>query len=367
VLPFEVRGQDEGAEYVGRAFAESLAAVLAEVDELDVVESRESAARVLTGTLTREGEEIQAAVRLIDAEHDDTTVWLLDVRSDGDSLSSLASGVARRVVDALDVVPPDLYEYIDDVALGPEIAASPLAARVDDARRRGDIPELVEASLALSERYGDEPTPHVLNAWALMRAWDADPSGETLARLKDRLVALQRVDPPSPYDELIRAYVYRSSGEPDQARTLYSQVLARGDLSTGARSWALRQRSLAALQVGDAAAARRDAEQAVALDPSSALNLVALSKALETLKLIDAAAESVGIECTTEAAGSSTRTDADSIHLSRTGVATAVVSIPLRYMHSPVELVELADVEATIAVIAATALRLEADQTLARW
>jgi putative aminopeptidase FrvX len=83
--------------------------------------------------------------------------------------------------------------------------------------------------------------------------------------------------------------------------------------------------------------------------------------------LIDAAAESVGIECTTEAAGSSTRTDADSIHLSRTGVATAVVSIPLRYMHSPVELVELADVEATIAVIAAMALRLEADQTLVRW
>jgi putative aminopeptidase FrvX len=83
--------------------------------------------------------------------------------------------------------------------------------------------------------------------------------------------------------------------------------------------------------------------------------------------LIDAAAESVGIECTTEAAGSSTRTDADSIHLSRTGVATAVVSIPLRYMHSPVELVELADVEATIDVIAAMALRLEADQALARW
>jgi endoglucanase len=83
--------------------------------------------------------------------------------------------------------------------------------------------------------------------------------------------------------------------------------------------------------------------------------------------LIDAAAESVGIECTTEAAGSATRTDADSIHLSRTGVATAVVSIPLRYMHSPVELVELGDVEATIAVIAAMALRLEADQTLARW
>jgi putative aminopeptidase FrvX len=83
--------------------------------------------------------------------------------------------------------------------------------------------------------------------------------------------------------------------------------------------------------------------------------------------LLDEAAESVGIECTTEAAGSATRTDADSIHLSRGGVPTAVVSIPLRYMHSPVELVELGDVEATIAVIAAMALRLEADQALTRW
>jgi putative aminopeptidase FrvX len=36
-------------------------------------------------------------------------------------------------------------------------------------------------------------------------------------------------------------------------------------------------------------------------------------------------------------------------------------------MHSPVEMVELADVEAVIAVIAGMALRLEADQKLSRW
>jgi putative aminopeptidase FrvX len=83
--------------------------------------------------------------------------------------------------------------------------------------------------------------------------------------------------------------------------------------------------------------------------------------------LLDEAAESVGIDCTTEAAGGPTRTDADVVHMSRAGVPTAVVSIPLRYMHSPVEMVELADVEATIAVIAAMALRLEADRPLARW
>jgi putative aminopeptidase FrvX len=83
--------------------------------------------------------------------------------------------------------------------------------------------------------------------------------------------------------------------------------------------------------------------------------------------LIDEAAREEGIECATEAAGRHTGTDADVIHFSRIGVPTAVVSIPLRYMHSPVELVELDDVEATIRLLTAVALRLEADSTLARW
>jgi putative aminopeptidase FrvX len=84
-------------------------------------------------------------------------------------------------------------------------------------------------------------------------------------------------------------------------------------------------------------------------------------------QLLDEATEAEGIATKTEVAGRATHTDADSIHLSRRGVPTAVVSIPLRYMHSPVELVELADVEAAIALIAAFALRLEADTGLARW
>ena len=83
--------------------------------------------------------------------------------------------------------------------------------------------------------------------------------------------------------------------------------------------------------------------------------------------LLDAAAEAEGIECATEVAGGATHTDADSIHLSRAGVPTAVVSIPLRYMHSPVELVELEDVENVIRLITAMALRLDADQRLTRW
>ncbi|HEV2873601.1 MAG TPA: M20/M25/M40 family metallo-hydrolase [Thermoleophilaceae bacterium] len=83
--------------------------------------------------------------------------------------------------------------------------------------------------------------------------------------------------------------------------------------------------------------------------------------------LLDAAAADEGIDCTTEVTGASTHTDADVIHMSRNGIPTAVVSIPLRYMHSPVELVELADVEAVIRLIAAMAMRLEEDQALTRW
>jgi putative aminopeptidase FrvX len=83
--------------------------------------------------------------------------------------------------------------------------------------------------------------------------------------------------------------------------------------------------------------------------------------------LIDEAAREEGIECATEAAGRHTGTDADVIHFSRVGVPSAVVSIPLRYMHSPVELVELDDVEATIRLLTALALRLEGNSTLARW
>jgi putative aminopeptidase FrvX len=83
--------------------------------------------------------------------------------------------------------------------------------------------------------------------------------------------------------------------------------------------------------------------------------------------LLDEAAAAEGIDCATEVAGGATRTDADVVHMSRAGVPTALVSIPLRYMHSPVELVELEDVEKVIRLISAVALRLEPDQRLERW
>ncbi len=56
-------------------------------------------------------------------------------------------------------------------------------------------------------------------------------------------------------------------------------------------------------------------------------------------ELLHDTAEREGIPFTVEAIGRNTGTDADAVHLSRGGVPTALVSVPLRYMHSPVELV----------------------------
>jgi endoglucanase len=78
------------------------------------------------------------------------------------------------------------------------------------------------------------------------------------------------------------------------------------------------------------------------------------------------AAEAAGIAVTVESMGRGTGTDADAIHISRAGIPTGVVSVPLRYMHSPVELVALADVDAAAALIAAFAQRLAPGMSFGR-
>jgi endoglucanase len=75
-------------------------------------------------------------------------------------------------------------------------------------------------------------------------------------------------------------------------------------------------------------------------------------------ELLHETAEAQKIPFTVDATGRATGTDADAVHLSKAGVPTGVVSIPLRYMHSPVELVQLDDVTAAARLIAAFAQRL---------
>ena len=82
--------------------------------------------------------------------------------------------------------------------------------------------------------------------------------------------------------------------------------------------------------------------------------------------LLVEAAEAEGIPYSVAVPGRHSGTDADAIHFARAGVPCGLVSVPLRYMHSPVETVQLSDVEHAINLLAATVLRLDPEEDFRR-
>jgi putative aminopeptidase FrvX len=83
-------------------------------------------------------------------------------------------------------------------------------------------------------------------------------------------------------------------------------------------------------------------------------------------ELLYQAAEQEGMSFTVESTGRATGTDADAIHLSRAGIPSGLVSVPLRYMHSPVELARLEDMDAAAKLIAAFAQLLKPGMSFQR-
>jgi endoglucanase len=83
-------------------------------------------------------------------------------------------------------------------------------------------------------------------------------------------------------------------------------------------------------------------------------------------ELLHKAATDESIPFTVESLGRGTGTDADAIHFSRAGVPTGLVSVPCRYMHSPVEMVSVGDIDAAAKLIAAFAKLLEPGMSFQR-
>jgi endoglucanase len=82
--------------------------------------------------------------------------------------------------------------------------------------------------------------------------------------------------------------------------------------------------------------------------------------------LLGDVAEAEGIAHAYEVYTRVTMTDADELHLVRAGVPTALLSIPTRYLHSPNELCDLADVEAIVQLVVAFARQLTPDRSFVR-
>ena len=71
----------------------------------------------------------------------------------------------------------------------------------------------------------------------------------------------------------------------------------------------------------------------------------------EITERLKATANENGIPYQIEAMGGKTSTNADVISISGSGIKTGLISIPLRYMHTPVEVITESDVEATARLI----------------
>ena len=78
-------------------------------------------------------------------------------------------------------------------------------------------------------------------------------------------------------------------------------------------------------------------------------------------ELLVETAEAEKIPFSIEAASRDTHTDAEAIFNAHRGVATALVSVPNRYMHSPNEMVALEDLDRTARLLAAFALKLNSE------
>ena len=117
ILPVEVRGQVEGADYAGRAFAEALASALASANGLHVlpvpkpqsldastdgmtVARGRGAGCLLTGALTRRGETMEASITLLDVRQN-RILWGGWERIRDNDLTTAALALAGKVAGRL--------------------------------------------------------------------------------------------------------------------------------------------------------------------------------------------------------------------------------------------------------------------------
>lgn len=78
-------------------------------------------------------------------------------------------------------------------------------------------------------------------------------------------------------------------------------------------------------------------------------------------ELLQETADEKGISVHIAAAARGTGTDANVIQLTRSGVATGLVSVPNRYMHTPVEIISLSDLENAAKLVAETVAALDSE------
>jgi len=234
------------------------------------------------------------------------------------------------------------------------VGKKPIHLLKEDERKK--VPELKQLHVDIGAKDGDEARSRVRIGDVAVIAGDPQelPNGRLVSRALDNrlgcFVALETA-----------RLVAESGGAPGD---VYGAAVAQEEITfAGARTtaYSLRPDVAVAVDVTFATDAPGTDEKELGSHKFGSGPVLTRGSTLDpgVFELLHSTAEAEGIPFTVSASARATGTDADAIHVSREGVPTGVVSIPLRYMHSPVEMVQLDDVENTARLLAAFAQRLE--------
>jgi Flp pilus assembly protein TadD/predicted Ser/Thr protein kinase/TolB-like protein len=301
IVPLEVRGQIEDAEYMGRTFAEVLATNLAPARNIKILPvpakgidahsdllapSRSAravgAGRLLTGSLTRHGKSIEAGLNLVDTM-ESRILWGVQKDATEEQLTDLTSTLSRALGEQLGADFPKLYDVPEENPGGVELAASPWTAEALVAFRRNDWKGFLQATQKLVAEFPKEPDAYALNADALMKTFESRPTPENRKALEGAIVSLCRVDPNHYYCLSKPAYLMGREGDSRGAVSRLSEILRRQDLAPAARSYVLGLRGQAQRIAGDTDAALADLEEAVRISPMRAGLLWKLGETLRSV------------------------------------------------------------------------------------
>lgn len=232
--------------------------------------------------------------------------------------------------------------------------------REDDRKKAAEMRDL---HIDVGARNGEE-------ARALVRIGDvAVIAAEPLELPNDRLVSRSLDNRLGAYIALEAArLVARAGGAPGEVAAVAAvqeEITFAGSRTT---MYALQPRVAIAVDVTHATDAPGIDQRELGRSPLGAGAVISRGSTLHprVFELLREAAEAEAIPYEVQASARSTGTDADAVHITRGGIPTGVVSVPLRYMHSPVELVQLGDVDACVRLIAAFARRLDPAETFSR-
>lgn len=132
---------------------------------------------------------------------------------------------------------------------------------------------------------------------------------------------------------------------------MFSAMEEVGGMGAETSAFAVKPTHALAVDVGFGSDGVLPAHKAVKLGSGARIGIAPILNREETNRLIDLAkANELGY--TLEVMAGSTGTNADSIATSRGGIKTLLVSVPERYMHMPVEVVDPADIDTSAKLIA---------------